>query len=229
MLKHISICAALALLAMSPIKAQQHEAMLQQVELPGAGFYVVLATPKSPAGIMDLNSPDALILPLIGGELALAFEDGWKMLQAIDFLKHPGCAFEVNSDDGKSTKPVSIYVVPKRAMQSTRQTTSLDVPLPENVMRALKAPGTNLHIVYATTRTPITWESHERPDALAVYLTGYELMMATERDIKRMFEDVRLSQWPLCALYVEHIGANPPEAASVYVVPEGNWADSVSQ
>jgi hypothetical protein len=229
MLKHISICATFIMLGMSPLKAQQQEAALQQVELPGVGFNIVLVTPKSPAATIDLGgSPDALILHLTGGELALAFEDGSKMLEASDLLRHPGCAFRA-SGDGRSAKPVSVYVVSKRETTAGIRTASLDGQLPQSGMRKVKVPGANFDIVYTTTSTTIAWEPDERPDALAVYSTGYELIMATDGDIKRMFKTVGLSQWPICVFYVEHKGSNPPPAASVYIVPEGDATTSPSR
>ena len=230
MLKRVSICAAFIVLGMTSLKAQQLEAVLQRVELPGAGVEVLLAMPKSPATTIDLGeSPDALILHLSGGELALGFEDGRKMLEVMDFLQHPACAFRAHSDGGKSAKPVSVYVVPKRATTASTQTTSFDGQLPGPGMRKVKVPGSNFNIVYVTTRAPIAWDSDERPDAIAVSSLGYELTMATDDDIERMFQNVGLSQWPSCAFGVEHVGSNPPQAASVYVVADGDLTDSASQ
>jgi hypothetical protein len=225
MLKHISICTVLALLGTSPLWALEQEAALQEVALPGAGFNIVLATAKSPAATIDLGeSPDAMILHLSGGELALAFEDGAKMLEAFDLLQHPGCAFRA-SDDGGSAKPASVYVVPKRETTAGIRTASFDVR--PTAMQKVEVPGTSFAIVFATTSTPIAWEPNERPDTLAVYQTGDELIMATDRDIERMFKPVGLSQWPTCVFYVEHKGSNPPQAASVYVVPTHETTGSV--
>ena len=224
MLKHISIYLTLVVLGTSSVWAQQHEALLRQVELPGAGLDIVVATPKSPAAIMDVNTPDALIMPLIGGELALAFEDGSKMLEAIDFLQHPGCAFRA-SDDERVATPISVYVIPQRKASGV-STASHDVRLPEARMRKVKLPETDFDIVYTTTSTPITWTPREGPDSLAVYSTGYELTMATDGDIATMFKDVGLSQWPSCAFYVEHKGSSPLQAASVYIVPKTDMTDS---
>src|SRR5262249_29513503 len=152
-------------------------------ELPGVGFDLVLATPKSPAATIDLgDSPDALILHLTGGELALAFEDGSKMFEASDLLRHPGCAFRA-SGDGRAEKPVSVYVVPKRATTVGIRTASLDGQLPQPGMRKVKVPGASFDIVYTTTSTPIAWQPDERPDALAVQSAGHELVMATDGDI----------------------------------------------
>ncbi len=120
MLKHSLICAALVALGTGSVNAQyaqhaqqgQQEATLQKVEVPGAGFDIVLAMPKSQAGAtFDFgNSPDATIIYLTGGELALSFDGPEKMLQALDSLQLPVGAFHV---DSKASKPVAVYIVPK--------------------------------------------------------------------------------------------------------------------
>lgn len=187
------LCAAVIVLGTGSLRAQQQEAVLQRIELPGAGFNIALASSKSPAETIDLsNSPGALM-----------------------------CAFQANDNDGRSTKIFSVYVVPEHEMTAPVRTGSI-VRLSLPAMRKVEVPGTNFAIVFATTMTPIAWEAHERPDALAFHSIGDEFIMATDGDIKRMFKDVGLSQWPTCAFYVEHKGSNPLQAASVYIVPKGD-------
>ena len=114
MLKHLSICAALLAFGTGSVNAQQQEAVLQKVDVPGAGFDIMLAMPKPSGVTYNLgNSPDALIVHLIGGELALGFDGAEKMLKALESLRLPVCAFHVESKDSKSRKPVSVYIVPK--------------------------------------------------------------------------------------------------------------------
>ena len=86
-----------------PVAAHQQEAELQRIEVPGAAFDLVLATPRSPARVVyDLSeSPDALIVHLIGDELVLTFEDAEKMLKAVASLRFPAGAFHLVSKDGK--------------------------------------------------------------------------------------------------------------------------------
>ena len=55
MLKHLSICVALIAFGIGSASAQQREAILQKVEVPGAAFDLMLATPKTPAVIIDLS------------------------------------------------------------------------------------------------------------------------------------------------------------------------------
>ena len=56
MLKHLTICASLLALGMGSLSAQQQDAVLQRVELPAAGFDLVIATPKSPAAVLNHGS-----------------------------------------------------------------------------------------------------------------------------------------------------------------------------
>jgi hypothetical protein len=112
MLKHLAICAVLFAFGTAAANAQQQEAVLQRISVPGAGFDILLATPKQPRNIINLDmSPDALVVRLIGGELALSFDAETKMLQALDSLRMPACAFHVKGS--KSPKPVAVYVMPK--------------------------------------------------------------------------------------------------------------------
>ncbi len=118
MLKTISICAALVVLCTCAANAQQQEAVLKKLEVPGAGFDIVIAMPKSQTGetIDYSKSPDALVVPLIGGELALAFDDEAAMLKAINTLQLSAGDFDVQSKNRKLPKPIALYVVPNGTM-----------------------------------------------------------------------------------------------------------------
>ena len=115
MFKHLVICAVLLFLGAAPAVAQQREAVLHRIQVPGGDFEIVVATQKSPASpIYDLSeSPDALLVRLIGGELVLAFDDEVKMINAIKTLGSPVSASHIVSKDGKSRMPFAIYVAPK--------------------------------------------------------------------------------------------------------------------
>ena len=76
--KHGSVCATLVVLGMYPLMAQQQEGTLQQVELPGP-----VSTSCSPQPNSQLQHSISATGHLIGGELALGFEDPSKMLEAI--------------------------------------------------------------------------------------------------------------------------------------------------
>jgi hypothetical protein len=113
MLKYFSVCAALIALATGTANAQQ-QAVLRKMEAHGTGFDVLIATPKSPggAGYSLSESPDALIIQLVGGELALEFDDVDKMIKALDSLRQPIGAFRIESPDHRLQIPVAIYIVP---------------------------------------------------------------------------------------------------------------------
>lgn len=216
MLKTISICAALAILGTSAVNAQQQEALLQNIELPGTGLDIVLAMPKSLGTTINLaKSPDALVANLTGGKLALAFNSENEMVKALESLQRPGCAFESQS------VPISVYVIPNHKAPAAIRTASLVAQLPEPIMRKVEVPGSDFDIVFAMTKTPVVMNPTDQPDSLAVYSVGSELAYARDGDIERMFKEVDLSQVPVCAFEVEHKGNGPTGAASVYIIPKG--------
>jgi len=114
MLKFLPICIGLIAVGAGPADAQEREAFLQKIEVPGEVFDIVLAKPKSPATVIDIGmSPEALVMHLIGGELALSFDSADKMLTALDSLQLPACAFDVQSKYSEPRKPTAVYIVPK--------------------------------------------------------------------------------------------------------------------
>ena len=114
MLKHLTMCATLIAFTSNPAHAQQREAMLQKVEVPGAAFDLVVAMPKTPGAVVDLSeSPDALVIHLAGGELALGFESAEQMLKTYDSLRSPVGAFRVQRNGINSLIPVAVYMAPK--------------------------------------------------------------------------------------------------------------------
>ena len=107
MLKHLSISAALIAFATAPANAQQ-EAILQKVEVRGTAFDIAVAIPKAHGVKFDLGkTPEALVVHLIGGELALWFESHEAMLKALEWLRQPVGSFRAEG------KPVALYSVPK--------------------------------------------------------------------------------------------------------------------
>lgn len=110
MLRHLSLCGALLVLMIGAGTAQQREAVLQKVDMQSAAFDLIVATPKPNGTIYDLSeSPDAQVVHLAGGKLALGFERPDAMLRAFDVVRAPGCMFV----EGKSQTPVTVYIVPK--------------------------------------------------------------------------------------------------------------------
>lgn len=120
MLKHLLICASLIASATSTVSAQQQEAALEKLEVPGASFDIMLAKPKLGGAVMNFgNAPDALVIRLIGDELAVSFDSVEKMIEALDTLQLPVCAFHVESNDRRRQAPIAVYIVPKGDKVST--------------------------------------------------------------------------------------------------------------
>lgn len=112
MLRHLPICALLLAFTATSGNAQQKEAMLQRMEVPGAPFDLVVAMPKPQGATFDLaDSPDALLKHLVGGELALGFDDAESMLKAVDKLRRPVGAVHVEGPDHRSPMPVVVYLI----------------------------------------------------------------------------------------------------------------------
>jgi len=115
MLKHLSIFAALAVLATGSANAQQNDPVWHKVEVPGADFVVVFATTKNPVGPANSMraSPDPLVVYPAGSELAFAVDgEVEKLFKDIGAVQFPACAFRV---ERKGNKPIAAlaYVLPK--------------------------------------------------------------------------------------------------------------------
>ena len=109
MLRHLAISGALLVGAMIPADAQQREATLQRIEVPGAPFDLLIAAPKPAGVIYDLaEAPDALLLNLAGGELAIGFERVDAMLKTLELVRTPVYFF-----GGRGHTAITIYTVPK--------------------------------------------------------------------------------------------------------------------
>ena len=201
-----------------PADAQQQEASLLKVDMPGQGFDLVFAMAKPGGARIDLRGmPDPLVIYSGDGELAFAIDDKTlDMLKDVNVLYAPACTFRAASATGKTT-PVSVYVVPKSEKPGAVRMASLRPLQPEPFMHKVEVPGTGLDIAYSTTRAPIAVSAGEPSGSLAVYSAGSELAMAVDGDIARMFKDVGHSEIPDCAFEVEHKGSKPLQAASVYV------------
>lgn len=206
MFKTISICVALTVIGAGSVNARQREAVLQNFELPGAGVDIVWAMPKSPGATINLAmSPDALVIYLIGGKLALPFNSEKEMLTAFESLKRPACDFQLESKGRTSDQPVSVYVVPNYKVPPAIRAASLAVQQPTPIVRKIEVPGSDFDIVFAMTQTPVVVDPNDRPYSLAVHSIS---------------KDVGLPQQPICAFEVENIGSKIPQAASVYIVPK---------
>lgn len=116
MLKYFTICAALVVFGTGSVNAQQQEAVLHKLEVPGADFDIIVAMPKFSAGatIELRGQPDPLIVSLIGGELAMAVDgEVEQMFKDVGSLQFPIYAFQVERKGSKPSKAVAVYLVPK--------------------------------------------------------------------------------------------------------------------
>ena len=110
------ICTALVITAATSVMGQEREASLIRLVVPASSFDIMLAVPKTPATTLDLGrSPDALLLHLIGGELALSFENFETMFEAMNILRSPVGASHVYDLRQIGPQPVALYLVPKPA------------------------------------------------------------------------------------------------------------------
>jgi hypothetical protein len=114
MRSRVWICAVLAVIAAGPVAAQEQQASLRRIEVPDSTFDIMLAMPRTPGAIIDLaESPDALVLHLAGGKLALSFESAEAKLEAIDTLRTPVGASQVHHPGSSAPQAVAFYIVPK--------------------------------------------------------------------------------------------------------------------
>lgn len=128
MLKHLWICAALAALGSASLYAQDREVCLKTVEVPGAGFNFVVATPKQSGGALPSleDAPNALVMHLRGGEFRVVFDEAGEMVRALDSPASRDCAYEDDGQGRVSLQPVALYVVPK-SRQITGEANMVDV------------------------------------------------------------------------------------------------------
>jgi len=219
---YLMFAAASVALSTIPAHAQQQEATLQKVNVPGAGFDIVFVTAKPGGAKADWRGmPDPFVVYSGNGKLAFALDDkALEMLKDISVLNTLACTFQAASNDDKSSTPVSVYVVPKHEVPATIGMASRNAPQPQPIMHKVKVLGGAFDIVFAVTEAPVALNRNEQIDSLSVYSIGSEFAMAVEGDVKKMFKDVGYAELPPCAFEVEHKGSNPPQAASVYIFPK---------
>jgi hypothetical protein len=109
MLRQLALCGMLTVATAVSAQAQQRHASLQRIEIPESSFDLLVAAPKPGGVIYDLaEAPDALLLNLAGGELAIGFARAENMLRTFELVRGPACSFP-----GRGRTPIAIYLVPK--------------------------------------------------------------------------------------------------------------------
>jgi hypothetical protein len=59
------------------------------------------------------ESPEAMVIPLVGNALTLIFEDGAEMFATLEYLRHPGYSFMAPGPFDKPPRAAALYIVPK--------------------------------------------------------------------------------------------------------------------
>jgi hypothetical protein len=115
MRQYLAIGAVLTAL-MSFAHAQQREGILRKIEMPNAGFDLVVATAKPGGSTSDFRSqPDPNLVYLAGG--TLVYSDTGPLQELLDagMETHSACTFQVPRRDNGPRTPVAVYVIPKGA------------------------------------------------------------------------------------------------------------------
>jgi hypothetical protein len=106
-----STYAVLVALAVNPASAQQHEAVLQKIEIPHAGVDIVLATARPGGPAIDLRGElDPGVFHIAGGRLLLTYDAATQVLNDVAALLTP--AFISYAEHDATAAPVAVYVVP---------------------------------------------------------------------------------------------------------------------
>jgi hypothetical protein len=154
MLKCFSVCVLLFSLG-SSVNAQQREAVLHKVEVPGADYMIVVAMPKFPKpkypnmAIDFRGEPDPQIAYIAGGQLVLGIDDAVeRTFKDIASLLHPVCHFHAKDEGINTLSPVGIYLLRRG---ETREPIS-QRPTPVSSLTRIEMPGDSVEILLRTGR-----------------------------------------------------------------------------
>jgi hypothetical protein len=99
-------------------QSQQREAVLQRIEIAGAGFDVVIATPKPGSASADYRAqPDPNLVYLGNGDLIHAYTGDRQDPAGDAIFSPPASTFNVEHKASGTRTPVVIYVIPKGTAQ----------------------------------------------------------------------------------------------------------------
>ena len=115
MFKRLSICAVFIALGIGSVNAQQRQALLQKIEVPNAGFDLVIAMAKPGGPTFDFrNQPDPNVVYLMGGQLVVAdVGEVQKVFNDVGVMLVPACSFQAESKGNHPQAAASIYVIPR--------------------------------------------------------------------------------------------------------------------
>lgn len=98
----------------SAAQSQQREAVLQRVEIAGAGFDIVIATAKPGGATADYRAqPDPYLVYLGNGDLVYAYTGDRQDPAGDAIFRPPACTFRVEHSESNTRTPIVIYVIPK--------------------------------------------------------------------------------------------------------------------
>jgi len=126
MLKHISICAALLVLGTGSVGAQQPDIVVRKIEVPGAGFDMVVVMSKDHAGATSGRSgqESPLVTAPTGDWLAFATDcEIERIFGSSRSLIH---GFRVERKEGEPSSAVHVYVVSKGARTPSHKHSKCD-------------------------------------------------------------------------------------------------------
>jgi hypothetical protein len=90
-----------------------------------------------------------MVIYLVGGELALAFDSAETMLKARDSLGLPVGAFRPGN---AASKPVAVYIVPKHETVGSAVKISRPSQLQNESLTRIEVPGAEFDLVVATVK-----------------------------------------------------------------------------
>lgn len=123
MLRNLWTGAALAALSSGVVFAQGRDACLRTVEVPGAGFELVLATGGVPPSLE--NAPDAVVVQLRGGDLTVVLDGAGNSIRALRSSASPNCPPASDGQNRSPLQPVALYIVPN-ARQAAGEESMVD-------------------------------------------------------------------------------------------------------
>ena len=115
MLKYFAICAALLVLGIGSVSAQQQDIVVRKMEVPGADFDMVVVMSKAQAGATSgLSGHEPSLVAGPTGDW-LAFATDREIEQIFGRSRSVIHGFRVERKEGEPSSAVHVYVVSKGA------------------------------------------------------------------------------------------------------------------
>ena len=220
MLKYLSIFTALTVLGASTGKAQPQEAVLRKVELPEAIYSIVVAMPKSPAGVaIDLRGqPDPTVAYIADGALVLGIDRQVEnTFRDIAALQHPSCSFRADGPGSHSPKTVAVYVVRNDGMPAAgRLEAALESLSPRMVPSSTNTGKTK---IMSLTRLEPRSADFDIVFGITTFPGTGKLVFKYDGEEDEMFTAIMPMLVPSCITHVDYSDGTA-DVIAVYVVPK---------